>query len=160
MSYSPGSANTSYFINMGDDANITAPSMTLNSSCNFYNSGKVNITNETVVTQSNIYWINNGYYETGSIEFSAWNSTFYNYCQLFVHGQAYMHDGQFNLMSGSYAEIETAIINNFRINMNGNAGINIKGDSHWKGQGDNTYQGFIATGENNYVRLGGSRILL
>ena len=156
MSYSPGSANTSYFINMGDDANINAPSMTLNSSCNFYNSGKVNITNETFVTQSNIYWINNGYYETGSIEFSAWNSTFYNYCQLFVHGLAYMHDGQFNLMSGSYAEIETAIINNFRINMNGNAGINIKGDSHWEGQGDGTYQGFKATGENNYVRLGGT----
>ena len=156
MSYSPGSANTSYFINMGDDANITAPSMTLNSSCNFYNSGKVNITNETFVTQSNIYWINNGYYETGSIEFSAWNSTFYNYCQLFVHGQAYMHDGQFNLKSGSYAEIETAIVNNFQINMYGNTGLNIKGDNSWLGQGDNTYQGFKAYGENNYVRLGGT----
>lgn len=155
MSYSPGSANTSYFINMGDDANITAPSMTLNSSCNFYNSGKVNITNETFVTQSNIYWINNGYYETGSIEFSAWNSTFYNYCQLFVHGQAYMHDGQFNLMSGSYAEIETAIVNNFQINMYGNTGMNIKGNSHWIAQG-NYYQGFKAYGENNYVRLGGT----
>jgi len=156
MSYSPGSANTSYFINMGDDANITAPSMTLNSSCNFYNSGKVNITNETFVTQSNIYWINNGYYETGSIEFSAWNSTFYNYCQLFVHGQAYMHDGQFNLKSGSYAEIETAIVNNFQINLYGNTGLNIKGDNSWLGQGDNTYQGFKAYGENNYVRLGGT----
>ena len=156
MSYSPGSAHTSYFINMGDDANITAPSMTLNSSCNFYNSGKVNITNETFVTQSNIYWINNGYYETGSIEFSAWNSTFYNYCQLFVHGQAYMHDGQFNLKSGSYAEIETAIVNNFQINMYGNTGLNIKGDNSWLGQGDNTYQGFKAYGENNYVRLGGT----
>ena len=156
MSYSPGSANTSYFINMGDDVNITAPSMTLNSSCNFYNSGKVNITNETFVTQSNIYWINNGYYETGSIEFSAWNSTFYNYCQLFVHGQAYMHDGQFNLKSGSYAEIETAIVNNFQINMYGNTGLNIKGDNSWLGQGDNTYQGFKAYGENNYVRLGGT----
>ena len=156
MSYSPGSANTSYFINMGDDANISAPSMTLNSSCNFYNSGKVNITNETFVTQSNIYWINNGYYETGSIEFSAWNSTFYNYCQLFVHGQAYMHDGQFNLKSGSYAEIETAIVNNFQINMYGNTGLNIKGDNSWLGQGDNTYQGFKAYGENNYVRLGGT----
>ena len=156
MSYSPGSANTSYFINMGDDANISAPSMTLNSSCNFYNSGKVNITNETFVTQSNIYWINNGYYETGSIEFSAWNSTFYNYCQLFVHGQAYMHDGQFNLKSGSYAEIETAIVNNFQINMYGNTGLNIKGDNSWLGQSDNIYQGFKAYGENNYVRLGGT----
>lgn len=156
MSYSPGDANTSYFINMGDDAEITAPSMTLNSSCNFYNSGKVNITNETFVTQSGIYWINNGYYKTGSIEFSAWNKTFYNYCQLIVTGLAYMHDGQFNLMSGSYAEIGTAKINNFEINMNGNAGINIIGDNEWGAQGDNVFQGFKGTGDNNYVRLGGT----
>ena len=156
MSYSPGSSNTSYFINMGDGAEITAPSMTMNSTCNFYNSGKVDITNETFVTQSNIYWINNGYYKTGSIEFSAWNSTFYNYCQLFVTGQAYMHDGQFNLMSGSYAEMGTAKISNFQINMSGNAGINIKGDSNWGGHGTSTYQGFKATGDNNYVRLGGT----
>ena len=40
--------------------------------------------------------------------------------------------------------------------MYGNTGLNIKGSSHWIAQGDGTYQGFKAYGENNYVRLGGT----
>ena len=156
MTYSPGDANTSYFINMGDDAEITAPSMTMNSSCHFYNSGKVTVSGETKVTQQKIYWINNGHYTTGSMTFSAKNTTFYNYCQLLVKGNAHMYDGEFNLMNGSYTETNTADFDNFIVNMNGNAGFNVKDGSDWAPQGDGTFQGFKATGTNNYVRLGGT----
>ena len=58
LSYSPGDANTSYFMNLGDDAELTAPAMTLNSAGNFYNDGKVVIDGETNVTQKEIYWVN------------------------------------------------------------------------------------------------------
>ena len=156
MTYSPGDANTSYFINMGDDAEITAPSMTMNSSCHFYNSGKVTVSGETLVTQQKIYWINNGHYTTGTMTFSAKNATFYNYCQLKVIGNAHMYDGEFNLMSGSYTEAGTADFDNFIVNMKGNSGFNVLGNSNWEAQGDGTFQGFKATGNNNYVRLGGT----
>ena len=156
MTYSPGDSNTSYFINFGDGAELTAPSMTLNSSCHFYNSGKVNVAGETFVTQAGINWINNGFYKTGAMSFSAQNTTFYNYCQLFVTDNAHMYDGEFNLMSGSYTEIGTADFNNFAVNMRGNAGFNVIGDNTWGAQGDGTFQGFNASGDNNYVILGGN----
>ena len=156
MSYSPGDANTSYFINYGDDAELSAASMTLNSSCHFYNSGKVNITDDTFVTQSGIYWINNGHYTTGTMTFSAKNATFYNYCQLLILGNAHMYDGEFNLMNDSYTETNTADFDNFIVNMGGNAGFNVKNGSNWGAQGDGTFQGFRASGVNNYVRLGGN----
>ena len=60
------------------------------------------------------------------------------------------------MMSGSYTEIGTADFDNFVVNMNGNAGFNVKGDNTWGAQGDGTFQGFNATGTNNYVRLGGN----
>ena len=155
LTYSPADANASYFMNLGDDAELTAPNMTLNSTGNFFNSGKVTITNETSVTQQNIYWVNDGYYKTGSLSFSAKNSTFYNYCQLIVTGNAHMYDGEFNLMPNSYTECGTAEMDNFIVNMGGNTGINIKGNVDVKAQGDGTFQGFKNFGTNNYVLIGG-----
>ena len=155
LTYSPGDANTSYFMNLGDDAELTASAMTLNSAGNFFNSGKVTITNETNVTQKEIYWVNAGYYKTGSIVFSAKNATFYNYCQLIVTGNAHMYDGEFNLMPNSYTETATAEMDNFIVNMGGNAGINIKGAVRVIAQGDGTFQGFKNFGTNNYVLIGG-----
>ena len=155
LSYSPGDANTSYFMNLGDDAELTAPAMTLNSAGNFYNDGKVVIDGETNVTQKEIYWVNAGYYKTGSIVFSAKNATFYNYCQLIVTGNAHMYDGEFNLMPNSYTETATAEMDNFIVNMGGNAGINIKGAVRVIAQGDGTFQGFKNAGTNNYVLIGG-----
>ena len=155
LSYSPGDANTSYFMNLGDDAELTAPAMTLNSAGNFYNDGKVVINGETNVTQKEIYWVNAGYYKTGSIVFSAQNATFYNYCQLIVTGNAHMYDGEFNLMPNSYTETATAEMDNFIVNMGGNAGINIKGAVRVIAQGDGTFQGFKNAGTNNYVLIGG-----
>ena len=108
LSYSPGDANTSYLVNYGSDAELTAPSMTLNSAGNFFNSGKAIIAGETNVTQKDIYWVNNGFYQTGSMTFSAKNATFYNYCQLIIKGNAHMYDGEFNLMTDSYCEAATA----------------------------------------------------
>ena len=157
LTYSPGDANTSYFMNLGDDAELTAPSMTLNSAGNFFNSGKAVIAGETNVTQKDIYWVNAGHYTTGTMIFSAKNATFYNYCQLLVTGNAHMYDGEFNLMNNSYTEATTAEFDNFIVNMDSNSGINIIGATDWKAQGDGTYQGFrvFDGASGSYVRLGG-----
>jgi len=156
LSYSPGDANTSYLVNYGSNAVLTAPSMTLNSSGNFFNSGTTTITGETNVTQKDIYWVNNGKYTTGSMIFSAKNATFYNYCQLIIKGNAHMYDGEFNLMTDSYCEAATAEFDNFIVNMADNAGFKVIGDTKWEAQGDGTYQGFKATGSKAYVYLGGT----
>lgn len=155
LTYSPGDANTSYFMNFSDDAELTAPSMTLNSAGNFYNDGKVTITGETNVTQKDIYWVNNGHYTTGSMTFSAKNATFYNYCQLIIKGNAHMYDGEFNLMENSYTEAGTAEFDNFIVNMGSNTGMNIKGTVKFEAQGDGTYQGFRTSGTGSYVLIGG-----
>lgn len=159
LTYSPGMANTSYFMNLGDEAEVIAPEMTLNSAGNFFNSGKVNITGETNVTQQNIYWVNAGHYTTGSIKFSAWNSTFYNYCQLIVKGKAHMFDGQFNLMENSYTEAGSAEMDNFAVNMGSKTGMYIKGNLRLLGQGDATFQGFRTEGTNDYLLIDGKAIV-
>lgn len=157
LSYSPGAGNTSYFINFGDDANLTASSMTMNSTCHFFTDGTVNIAGETRVTQKDIVWINNGHYTTGSMVFSANNGTFYNYCQLIVTNNCSFIDGAFNMMDNSYAEFGTGLFNNFHIVMGDNAGINIKNGSKWGRQGAGIMQGFYAKDDNAkcFVRLGG-----
>ena len=162
LSYSAGSSNTSYFMNMGDGCELTAPSMTMNSTCNFYSDGTVNIAGETKVTQAGITWINNGHYTTRTMVFSAHNGTFYNYCQLIVTEQCNFTDGLFNMMQNSYAELNTAVFNNFRVNMANNSGFNVKNGSKWGRQGadfigKNLMQGFVASDDNAkcFVRLGG-----
>jgi len=142
LTYSPGDANDSYFMNLGDDAELTAPSMTLNSTGNFFNSGKTTIAGETKVTQARLYWVNAGHYTTGTMTFSAKNTTFFNYCQLIVRGNAHMYDGEFNLMTNSYTEAGSAEFDNFFINMYGSTGIHIKGAVKLEAQGDGTFQGF------------------
>lgn len=158
MTYSPGSSNTSYFINTGDGAELTAPSMTMNSTCHFFTDGNVNIKGETSVTQAAITWINNGHYTTGSMKFSAHNGTFYNYCQLIVTDNCSFLDGKFNMMDNSYAEFGTALFNNFHVIMGNNSGINIKNGSKWGRQGSGILQGFFAKDDNAqvFVRLGGN----
>lgn len=155
LTYSPGDANDSYFMNLGDDAELTAPAMTLNSTGNFFNSGKVIISGETSVTQARLYWVNAGYYKTGKMTFSAKNTTFYNYCQLIVTGNAHMYDGEFNLMTNSYTEAGTAELDNFIVNMDSNTGMHIKGDVRMIAQGDGTYQGFRTSGSNDYLLIDG-----
>lgn len=155
LTYSPGDANDSYFMNLGDDAELTAPAMTLNSTGNFFNSGKVIISGETSVTQARLYWVNAGYYKTGKMTFSAKNTTFYNYCQLIVTGNAHMYDGEFNLMANSYTEAGTGEFDNFIVNMDSNTGMHIKGDVRMIAQGDGTYQGFRTSGSNDYLLIDG-----
>ena len=158
LTYSPGDANNSYFMNLGDDAEVTAPSMTLNSTGNFFNSGKVNITGETKCTQARLYWVNNGKYTTGVMTFSAKNCTFYNYCQLYVTNEAKFFDGEFNMMADSYAEMKCGMFNNFIVNMHNNSTIKILDGTKWGRQADGTYQGFRAVDDNAtcYVRIGGT----
>jgi len=155
LTYSPGDGNNSYFVNFSDEAELTAPSMTLNSTGNFYNDGRVVIDGATNVTQARLYWVNAGHYTTGAMNFSAKNSTFYNYCQLIVRGNAHMYDGEFNLMQNSYTEAGTAEMDNFIVNMGSNTGMNIKGDVDLKAQGDGTFQGFRTSGTNDYLLIGG-----
>ena len=150
----PGDGNKSFFYNFGT-LNLTGK-MELNSCSNFYNEGTVTVAGNTSVTQQKIYWINNGHYTTGSMQFSAKNTTFYNYCQLIVKGNAHMYDGEFNLMTDSYCEAATAEFDNFIVNMADNAGFKVIGDTKWEAQGDGTYQGFKATGSKAYVYLGGT----
>lgn len=149
----PGDGHQSFVYNFGDM--ILKGKMELNSCTNFYNEGNINVTNETSVTQANIWWINKGHYTTNSMIFSAKNSTFYNYCQLLVKGNAHMYDGEFNLMDNSYTEAATAEMDNFIVNMGSNTGINIKGAVDIKAQGDGTYQGFKTNGSNTYILIGG-----
>ena len=126
LTYSAGAGNTSYFYNRGDNVELNAPSMTLNSTCHFFTDGNVNITGQTKVTQREIVWVNNGHYTTGSMVFSAKNGTFYNYCQLFVINNCNFTDGLFNMMQGSYAELGTGLFNNFRVNMYDNSGFDAR----------------------------------
>ena len=152
----PGSNNPSFFYNYGSLE--LSGKLQLNSCANFFNEGTVTVAGLTECTQGNgqVWWINKGHYTTKQFGIKAWNGTFYNYCQLFIQEDASLHDGQFNLMPGGYMEAATAEVNNFQINMYGNTGMNIKGNSHWIAQSDGLYQGFKAYGENNYVRLGGT----
>ena len=157
LSYSAGSSNTSYFYNIGEDAVLTAPSMTFNSTCHFISEGTVNIAGETFVTQSGITWVNNGKYTTNTLKFSAHNGTFYNYCQLIVKDNCWFLDGSFNMMDNSYAEMGTAVVNNFHVVMGNNSGLNIKNGTAFGQQGNGIDQGFFAKDDNAvaYVRLGG-----
>ena len=157
LSYSAGSSNTSYFYNIGEDAVLTAPSMTFNSTCHFISEGNVNIAGETNVTQKDITWVNNGKYTTGIMKFSAHNATFYNYCQLYVTDICLFMDGSFNMMDNSYAEMGTALVNNFHVVMGNNSGLNIKNGTSFGRQGNGIDQGFFAKDDEAvaYVRLGG-----
>lgn len=156
LAYNSGAGNTAWFYNLGDGVRLTAPSMTLNSTCNFFSDGIVNITDETFVTKDGIVWVNNGHYTTGSITWSAKNTSFYNYCQLIVRGNAHMYDGEFNLMDNSYTEAGTAEMDNFIVNMGSNTGMYIKGNVRMIAQGDGTYQGFKTNGgSNDYLLIGG-----
>ena len=150
----PADGRPSYFYNFGELA-LTGK-LELNSCANFYNEGIVTVAGETSVTQQKIWWINKGRYTTGTMKFSAKNSTFYNFCQLLIQGNAHMYDGEFNLMANSYTEAGTADFDNFIVNMGDNSGFNVKGSTNWEAQGDGTYQGFKATGSKAYVRLGGT----
>lgn len=162
LTYSAGAGNTSYFYNRGNNVSLKAPSMTLNSTCHFFTDGNAEITGETAVTQSDIVWVNNGHYTTGSMRFSAKNCTFYNYCQLIVRTNTKFLDGAFNMMEGSYAQMATGMFNNFIVFMYNNSGISITEGSKWGRQGaDHMYkygmQGFKAVDDYalTYVRLGG-----
>ncbi len=155
----PGDGNPSYFYNFGD-MTLTG-NFQLNSCASFYNEGTVTVGGLSECTQgkSQIWWINKGHYTTSRFKIEAWNGTYYNYCNLIVENDAYLHDGRFNLMSGGYMEAASADCNNFQVYMGGNTGFNIKGDNTWGAQGDGYYQGFFSSGTNNYVRLGGYTVV-
>ena len=155
----PGDGNKSFFYNFGELE--LEGKMELNSCANFYNEGSVKVKGETSVTQANIWWVNKGYYKTGSMTFGAWNATFYNYCQLIVEGNTKFTDGKFHLMDGSYVQTQTAGVDNFVFDMHNNSGVDIKGDTKWGRQGDGQPQGFYTTSDGDvaYVRLGGTNYI-
>lgn len=156
LNYNAGAGNPPCFYNVGDDVELTADEFILDSNGGFVSDGTVVISGSTKVTQAGIVWVNNGHYTTGSLNFSAGNATFYNYCQLNVTGNCKFLDGEFNMMANSYAEMGTGLFNNFIVNMHNNSGINIKNGSKWGRQQQGTFQGFKAVNDNAvvYVRLG------
>ena len=151
----PGDGHPSYFYNYGDLK--LKGNMELNSCANFFNEGVVNVAGKTTATQAKIWWINKGHYTTGTLEFSAHNETFYNYCNLIVKGNTAFKDGIFHLMDNSYTETGTAVFGNshFEVHMGNNSGINIKGNVSFGANGDGTDQGFFTTGTKAYVRVDG-----
>ena len=151
----PGDGHPSYFYNYGN-LDLSGD-LELNSCANFFNEGTVTVTGKTTATQANIWWINKGHYTTGTLDFSAHNKTFYNYCNLIVTGHAKMYTGEFNLMDNSYTEVGSANLgqSNFRVNMGSNAGFNAKGNVKFEKNADGTEQGFFATGSKAYVRIDG-----
>ena len=157
LHYSAGAGLTPTFYNIGDVAELTAASMTMNSNCHFFNEGIVDIDGLTKVTKDEIYWVNNGHYTTGTMEFSAKNETFYNYCNLIVEGHAKFYCGKLSLMDNSYTEVGSANLGQekFRIIMGNNAGFNALGNVRFEKNQDGTEQGFFATGDNAYVRIDG-----
>ncbi len=159
LNYIAGSWNDPRFFNIGDDVELTASSFTLNSNGGFISDGTVNITGATTVTQAGIEWVNNGKYTTGSLKFSAHNSTFYNYCQLNVTGTTTFTDGKFNMMTGSYTKMQHGIFNNFIVDMYDNSMFYITGGTKWGRQGNGTFQGFrtASSDATAYVVLGGDQ---
>ena len=155
----PGDGNKSFLYNFGN-LDLSGD-MIMNSCTNFYNEGTADVDGKTAVTQQGIYWINKGHYVTNTMTFSAKNTQFYNFCQLIVENHCDFLDGNFNLMDNSYAEFNTAIFNNFSVNMGDNAGFNVKGSSKWGRQGAGISQGFFATNDNAkaYVRLAGQTMV-
>jgi hypothetical protein len=122
------------------------------------------VAGETELTQGNslIWWINKGTYTTGTFKSFAWNGTMYNYCRLFVTGDAMMQNGVFHLMNGSYIEMDRGVFNNFKFLMRNNAGFNAKSGTLWGRDGDDyrgkyTIQGFQAIDDDAkaFVRLDG-----
>ena len=159
LDYIAGSWRDPRFFNIGDDVELTASSFTLNSNGGFISDGTVNITGATTVTQAGIEWVNNGKYTTGSLKFSAHNSTFYNYCQLNVTGTTTFTDGKFNMMTGSYTKMQHGIFNNFIVDMYDNSMFYITGGTKWGRQGNGTFQGFrtVSSDATAYVVLGGDQ---
>jgi len=159
LSFSAGAGNPSYFYNIGDDSELTASSVTFNSTCNFITNGTVNISGETKVTKDEVTWVNNGKYTTNTMLFSSKNGTFYNYCQLIVKDVCKFLDGEFNMMQDSYAEFKYGMFDNFIVNMANNSGIQITDGTKWERQAQGTFQGFKAVDDNAvcYVRLDGNQ---
>lgn len=165
----PGDGNPSYLYNFGEVK--LSGKFQLNSCANFFNEGTFTADGETELTQGNsqIWWINKGIYTTSDFKTAAWNGTMYNYCSLFITGDALMQNGQFYQMNGSYMEANRGVFNNFQFILANGSGVNIKSGSLWGRDGDDfrgkydwPHQGFVAVDDNAkvWVRLGGENKIL
>lgn len=152
-----------------DDDNINGDFI-LDGASNFYNEGNVYVDGTTKFTDKGSHWINKGYYETENMEFMGGTGNYeteddkndgaYNFCQLIVRDTFDFKDGTFVLLDNSYIEAESAIFRNFKVEMWGHAGINIKNGSSFLSNADGHEQGFHGHDEKqSYLRLGGETIL-
>jgi hypothetical protein len=143
ISFDSGSGCTSFLYNTG--GSITAKSITMNSTCNMYNSGAIAVSGKTSCTQAGCWWINNGHYTTGSMEVGAYNKTFYSNCQLIVNDLLYIHEGEFNVLNGGYVQCNTFQQNNNFVNLGSKAAFYVKNGSTFNANADGTFQGFKGT---------------
>ena len=165
----PADGDPSFFYNFGN-VELSGKHQ-LNSCASFFNEGTFTVAGETELTQGNsqIWLINKGIYTTGNFKTAAWNATMYNYCSMFVTGDALMQNGQFYQMNNSYLEANRGVFNNFQFVMADGSGVNIKSGSLWgrdgadfRGKYDWPHQGFVAIDDNAkvWVRLGGENRIL
>ena len=156
----PNQSRPSFFYNFGE-LNLTG-NLILFSESNFLNENTVTVGGSTELTGSvsatnELWWINKGHFETKNMVMHATNNKIYNLCQLLIEEHFYLHEGEYNLMPNSYTEAATAQLDMFYINMNGDAGINIKGAVNIASKYNDTFnQGFkYKAGSDNYVLIGG-----
>ncbi len=113
--------------------------------------GNVNITGHTEITANNSKWINNGYFQTNTMEFQATSPNWINSCKLIVKDKlSYITNNQYGLImdADSYAECDNLYANQANIRMRKKAFFYVKGEAQFE---DNP-QGFIAEG-NEYALL-------
>ena len=138
-----GAGGGAQTVNIGT---LTAANLDLHAGVShFYNGGSTVISGLTQSTQAGNTWVNNGYYKTEDLMINASNSTFYNYCQLIVTDEFYLHDAAFNNMPSSYAQAKYMNAGNFAAYLYDNSVLYITDLLHidqGKGAGgDNQFQG-------------------
>ncbi len=119
LELSTGSGGGAQAINTGT---MNLAGLSLNTGVtHFYNGGTTIVSGLTESTQSGNTWVNNGYYKTEKLNVNASNVTFYNYCQLIVTDEFYLHEATFNNMSSSYVQASKMDMGNFTFNLWDNA---------------------------------------
>lgn len=140
-----GSGGGAQTVNIGT---LTAASLDLDAGVtHFYNGGSTVISGLTQSSKDGNTWVNNGYYKTQKLKVDAGNSTFYNYCQLIVTDEFYLHDAAFNNMPSSYAQATSLNIGNFTCYLHDNSVLYVTSKLHIdEGKGAGSDNGFHGVG--------------
>ncbi len=156
LELSTGSGGGAQAINTGT---MNLAGLSLNAGVtHFYNGGTTIVSGLTESTQRGNTWVNNGYYKTEKLNVDAYNGTFYNYCQLMVSDEFYLHEATFNNMSSSYVQASKMDMGNFTFNLWDNAVLYVTDLlSIPKGKGSGSDNGFHGLG-NEYALVAAKQV--